>query len=340
MPVERLLPTQEAHDLIDLTRDVADKVLAPIVDEHEKTETFPDGVFPALGRAGLLSLPYPEEFGGGAQPTRSTSRFSRRSRHAGPPWPSPPACTACRARARDPRHRRAEVEVGCPTCSAARPSAPTACPNRRPAPTPRRSRAGPRGGRRLPHQRQQGVDHQTVAVPTSTPCSPAPATTGSRHLVLPGPEGHRGTRLRQTEEKMGLRAVPTTAAHYDDAFVPAERLIGKTGQGLPIAFSALDSGRLVSPPSPSAWRRARSTMPSHTPRSARHSASASSTIRGSVSSGRHGRRGRLGPRHVHRCRPPAPTPDSPTPATRPSRSSSRRKNALFLFFAYACCCTA
>ncbi len=51
MPVERLLPTQEAHDLIDLTRDVADKVLAPIVDEHEKTETFPDGVFPALGRA-------------------------------------------------------------------------------------------------------------------------------------------------------------------------------------------------------------------------------------------------------------------------------------------------
>ena len=43
---------------------------------------------------------------------------------------------------------------------------------------------------------------------------------------------------------MGLHAVPTTAAHYDDAFVAADRRIGAEGQGLQIAFSALDSGRL------------------------------------------------------------------------------------------------
>ena len=36
MAVDRLLPTQEARDLIALTRDVADKVLDPIVDKHEK----------------------------------------------------------------------------------------------------------------------------------------------------------------------------------------------------------------------------------------------------------------------------------------------------------------
>ena len=43
---------------------------------------------------------------------------------------------------------------------------------------------------------------------------------------------------------MGLRAVPTTSAHYDGARLPADRLIGAEGQGLRIAFSALDSGRL------------------------------------------------------------------------------------------------
>ncbi|SLH81723.1 acyl-CoA dehydrogenase [Mycobacteroides abscessus subsp. abscessus] len=43
---------------------------------------------------------------------------------------------------------------------------------------------------------------------------------------------------------MGLTAVPTTSAHYDNAFLPAERRIGAEGQGLQIAFSALDSGRL------------------------------------------------------------------------------------------------
>src|ERR1700676_5341101 len=68
MAVDRLLPSQEAEDLIALTRDIADKVLTPIVDAHEKAETYPDGVFAQLGAAGLLSLPQPEEWGGAGQP--------------------------------------------------------------------------------------------------------------------------------------------------------------------------------------------------------------------------------------------------------------------------------
>ena len=68
MPVDRLLPTEEAADLIALARDVADKVLTPIVDGHEKAESYPEGVFAQLGAAGLLSLPQPEEWGGGGQP--------------------------------------------------------------------------------------------------------------------------------------------------------------------------------------------------------------------------------------------------------------------------------
>ena len=43
---------------------------------------------------------------------------------------------------------------------------------------------------------------------------------------------------------MGLHAIPTTTAHYDNALVPAQRRVGAEGQGLQIAFSALDSGRL------------------------------------------------------------------------------------------------
>src|SRR3954454_4349909 len=68
MPVDRLLPTQEAEDLLELTRDLADKELATRVEEHERTETYPEGLFATLGAAGLLGLPYPEEYGGGAQP--------------------------------------------------------------------------------------------------------------------------------------------------------------------------------------------------------------------------------------------------------------------------------
>src|SRR5258708_6536419 len=65
MPVDRLLPSDDAVELIALTRDICDKVLDPIVDAHEKAETYPENVFTQLGAAGLLSPPQPEEGGGG-----------------------------------------------------------------------------------------------------------------------------------------------------------------------------------------------------------------------------------------------------------------------------------
>ena len=68
MPAVRLMPTQESADLIELTRSIADKELRPLVDEAERAHAFPREVFTTLGRAGLLSLPYPEEYGGGGQP--------------------------------------------------------------------------------------------------------------------------------------------------------------------------------------------------------------------------------------------------------------------------------
>ena len=68
MPAMRLMPTQESADLIELTRNIVDKELRPLVDEAERSHAFHREVFTTLGRAGLLSLPYPEDYGGGGQP--------------------------------------------------------------------------------------------------------------------------------------------------------------------------------------------------------------------------------------------------------------------------------
>jgi alkylation response protein AidB-like acyl-CoA dehydrogenase len=68
---------------------------------------------------------------------------------------------------------------------------------------------------------------------------------GSRGIscfLVPG--DLEGLSFGKPEEKMGLSAVPTTSAFYDNARVDADRRIGAEGQGLQIAFSALDSGRL------------------------------------------------------------------------------------------------
>ncbi|MFI9429060.1 acyl-CoA dehydrogenase family protein, partial [Streptomyces achromogenes] len=68
MKVQRILPTEEAADLLGLVRDIAAGELAPRVAEFEESHTFPREIVRTLGKAGLLSLPYPEEYGGGGQP--------------------------------------------------------------------------------------------------------------------------------------------------------------------------------------------------------------------------------------------------------------------------------
>lgn len=245
MPVERLLPTQEAHDLIDLTRDVADKVLAPIVDEHEKTETFPDGIFPALGRAGLLSLPYPEEFGGGAQPYEV---YLQVLEEIAARWAAVAVATSvhslsCFALAThgtdEQKSKWLPDMLGGETIGAYSLSEPQAGSDAA-ALTCRATEVD--GGFRINGSKAWitnggRADFYTLFARTSD--------DGARGIsCFLVPRDTEGLGFGKPEEKMGLRAVPTTAAHYDDAFVPAERLIGKTGQGLPIAFSALDSGRL------------------------------------------------------------------------------------------------
>ena len=68
MPVDRLLPTPEAAELIELVRDLCRKELAPRVDQAEADGAFPRDVFRVLGEVGLLSLPFDEAAGGGGQP--------------------------------------------------------------------------------------------------------------------------------------------------------------------------------------------------------------------------------------------------------------------------------
>ena len=62
------MPTEESQDLIDLTREICGDQLAPTVNAAEEAARFPRDTFALLGRSGLLSLPYAEEYGGGGAP--------------------------------------------------------------------------------------------------------------------------------------------------------------------------------------------------------------------------------------------------------------------------------
>ena len=56
--------------------------------------------------------------------------------------------------------------------------------------------------------------------------------------------GFRGFRIGRHEEKMGQRSSPSVEIVLDGCEVPAENRLGEEGQGLKIALSALDGGRI------------------------------------------------------------------------------------------------
>jgi hypothetical protein len=242
MPVDRLLPSDEAGELIALTRDVADKLLEPIVDEHERTEAYPDGVFAQLGAAGLLSLPQPEEWGGGGQPyevylqvlEEIAARWAAVAVAVSVHSLSSHALLAFGTEEQKQRwlpDMLSGNQIGAYSLSEPQAGSDAAA---------LRCAAVPDGDGYVLNGSKAWITHGGIA-----DFYTLFARTGEKSIscfLVPGDLD--GLTFGKPEEKMGLSAVPTTSAFYDNARIDADRRIGADGQGLQIAFSALDSGRL------------------------------------------------------------------------------------------------
>ena len=244
MAVDRLLPTDEARDVVELARQIADKTLAPIVDHHEKQETYPEGVFATLGEAGLLSLPYPEQWGGGGQPYEV---YLQVLEELAARWAAVAVAVSVHSLSCHPlmsfgtdeqRQRWLPDMLGGATIGAYSLSEPQAGSDA--AALSCRATADGDGYRIT--GAKAWITHGGIADFYNLFARTAEGSQGISCFLVP--RDTAGLTFGRPEEKMGLHAVPTTAAHYDDAFVPADRRIGTEGQGLQIAFSALDSGRL------------------------------------------------------------------------------------------------
>lgn len=244
MAVDRLLPTDEARDVVELARQIADKTLTPIVDHHEKHETYPEGVFATLGEAGLLSLPYPEQWGGGGQPYEV---YLQVLEEIAARWAAVAVAVSVHSLSCHPlmsfgtdeqRQRWLPDMLGGATIGAYSLSEPQAGSDAA-ALTCRATADG--DGYRITGAKAW-ITHGGIADFYNLFARTADGSQGISCFLVA--RDTAGLTFGKPEEKMGLHAVPTTAAHYDDAFVPADRRIGAEGQGLQIAFSALDSGRL------------------------------------------------------------------------------------------------
>ncbi len=244
MPVERLLPTSEARDLIQLVRDISDKTLTPIVDAHERSETYPEGVFATLGEAGLLSLPYPQEWGGGDQPYEV---YLQALEEIAARWAAVAVAVSVHSLSchpllafgtADQKSRWLPDMLGGHMIGAYSLSEPQAGSDA----AALVCKANPTDeGYRVTGEKAW-ITHGGIADFYSLFARTGAGSQGISCFLVPADVP--GLTFGRPEEKMGLHAVPTTAAHYDDVLIEADRRIGAEGQGLQIAFSALDSGRL------------------------------------------------------------------------------------------------
>jgi alkylation response protein AidB-like acyl-CoA dehydrogenase len=242
--VDRMLPTTEAEELLRLTVDIADRELAPRVQEHERTETYPEGLFALLGRAGLLGLPYPEEYGGGGQPYEV---YLQVLEELAARWAAVAVATSVHVLACFPlatygtdqqRERWLPDMLSGTLLGGYSLSEPDAGSD---AAALTCAAEKVEDGYRITGTKAW-ITHGGRADVYALFARTGRGSRGISCLLAPGTV--EGLTFGRPEEKMGLHAIPTTSAYWDGAILGSDRLIGAEGQGLEIAFSALDSGRL------------------------------------------------------------------------------------------------
>jgi alkylation response protein AidB-like acyl-CoA dehydrogenase len=243
--VDRILPSPEAEQLLELARDIADGELEPRVAQNLAADSYPEGLFALLGKAGLLGLPWPEEFGGGAQPYEV---YLQVIEEFGARWAAVAVAVSVHSLATQPivnfgtEEQKARLlpdilngeRVGAYSLSEPQSGSDAANVNTKAVRVD--------GGYRIDGTKAW-ITHGSKADFYTTFARTGEGNTGGISCFIV-PADTEGLSFGVPERKMGLHGIPTTTAHFDGAVVSEGALIGREGQGLEIAFSALDGGRL------------------------------------------------------------------------------------------------
>jgi alkylation response protein AidB-like acyl-CoA dehydrogenase len=238
------------QELLELTRELADKELRPAVDAAERAGTFPRETFRLLGRSGLLGLPYPERWGGGGQPyevyLQVVEELARAwltvglgvSVHTLTCFPLATAGTP------EQQERWLPDMLGGDLLGAYCLSEPQSGSDAAALAT--RAAADGDGYRIdgvkawISHAGQ--ADFYSVFARTSGEASGPDRARGISCMHVPASTG--GVSAGPAEHKMGMRASVTAQMIFDGVRVPADHLVGEEGGGFAIALAALDAGRL------------------------------------------------------------------------------------------------
>ena len=244
MTASRTLPTEEAVELLKLVREIAAKELLPRSAEAESTETFPRDVFRLLGDAGLLGLPYAEEYGGGGQPYEV---YLQVLEEISAVWSSVGVGVSVHALSCfglvgfGTDEQRAEwlpdmlggSLLGAYCLSEAHAGSD---------PAAMRTTARLDGDSYVLNGSKAWTTHGGHADFYKVMARTSDDRNGISCFLVPADT--EGLTADPPERKMGLTGSATATMRFDDVRVPASRRLGAEGDGLRIALAGLDAGRL------------------------------------------------------------------------------------------------
>jgi hypothetical protein len=240
----RLLPTDEATDLLKLVRDLCTKELAPHSASVEARSEFPRDAFLLLGRAGLLGLPYPEEYGGGGQPyevyLQVLEELGSVSATIGVGVSVHALSCFGLATAGTPAQKQRWLPdmLGGELLGAYCLSEPHAGSD----PAAMRTTARLDGDEYVLNGTKAWTTHGGRADFYKVMARTSDDRNGISCFLVPGDAP--GLTADSPEHKMGMTGSPTATMVFDNVRIPVERRLGAEGDGLKIALAGLDSGRL------------------------------------------------------------------------------------------------
>jgi alkylation response protein AidB-like acyl-CoA dehydrogenase len=244
MAVDRLLPTGEAAELVALVREISLAELAPRAAEAEAAGAFPRDAFTLLGEVGLLGLPYPEEYGGSGQPYEV---YLQALEEVAACWMTVGVGVSVHVMSSYPMFgfgTKAQRATYLPGMLSGRQLGAYALsePQAGSDIAGMTCRAKPAAEGYDLSGAKAWISHGGVADFYTSFVRTGEGTGGISCFHLPAPAA--GLTFGAPEHKMGLTASPTASLYLDAVHVGDDQLIGAEGQGMKIALSALDLGRL------------------------------------------------------------------------------------------------
>jgi alkylation response protein AidB-like acyl-CoA dehydrogenase len=244
MPARRFLPTDEAAELLKLARELAKHELAPPSASAEARALFPRETFRVLGRAGLLGLPYPEEYGGGGQPYEVYLQVLEELSSV---WSSVGVgvsvhALSCFGLATHGTEEQKQAwlpdMLGGELLGAYCLSEPHAGSD----PAAMRTTARRDGDSYVIKGTKAWTTHGGHADFYKVMARTSDDRNGISCFLVPADTP--GLVADSPENKMGLTGSTTATMLFDDVRIPVERRLGEEGEGLRIALAGLDAGRL------------------------------------------------------------------------------------------------